>query len=263
MSWDPAQYLKFAAPRLRPALDLLARIELDAPARVCDLGCGTGALTRLMAARWPAAQVVGVDASAAVLARAGEDAGAAAAAAAGRIEWRRADLAAWVPEVPPDLVYSNAALHWLPDHAALFPRLVHALAPGGVLAVQMPRNFGAPSHTAIADTVRAGPWHARLAPRLAPSPVAEPARYYDLLAPHAASVDLWETEYLQVLSGPDPVKEWTKGTWLAPFLAALADDDERARFEADYAARVRAAYPPRADGTTLFPFRRLFMVVRR
>jgi len=262
MSWDPAQYLKFAAPRLRPALDLLARVDLDAPSLVCDLGCGTGQLTRLMAARWPAARVVGVDASAAMLARAREGAEGAAAASGG-IEWHEADLAAWAPQAPPDLIFSNAALHWLPDHAALFPRLVHALARGGALAVQMPRNFGAPSHTAIADTVRAGPWHERLAPMLAPSPVAEPARYYEVLAPHATSVDLWETEYLQVLTGPDPVKEWTKGTWLAPFLAALADDDERARFESDYAARVRAAYPPRADGTTLFPFRRLFMIVRR
>jgi len=273
MSWSPTQYLKFAAPRLRPALDLLARVELDAPSLVYDLGCGTGQLTRLMAARWPGARVVGVDSSAEMLAR------AAAEAQGAGIEWQQADLAGWSPRPSPQpaaepaangapqLIYSNAALHWLPDHARLLPRLVHALAPGGVLAVQMPRNFEAPSHTAIADTVRAGPWRERLAPMLRPSPVAAPAWYLDVLAPvaasNAAAVDIWETEYLQVLSGTDPVKEWTKGTWLAPFLAALADDGERARFEADYAARVREAYPARADGRTLFPFRRLFMIVRR
>ncbi len=263
MTWSPTQYLKFAAPRLRPALDLLARVELEAPAQVHDLGCGTGQLVRLMAARWPHAHVTGVDASAEMLARARAEPGNDEA----RVQWQHADLAHWAPPSAPagapDLIYSNAALHWLPAHERLFPRLVQALAPGGVLAVQMPRNFGAPSHTAIADTVQAGPWRDRLAPMLAPSPVAEPAWYFDLLAPHAASVDLWETEYLQALTGPDPVKEWTKGTWLAPFLAALADDGERTRFEADYAARVREAYPPRADGRTLFPFRRLFMVVRR
>ncbi|MCW5632743.1 MAG: methyltransferase domain-containing protein [Rubrivivax sp.] len=263
MSWNPNQYLKFAAPRLRPALDLLARVELDAPARVIDLGCGTGQLVRLMAQRWPAAHVLGVDASQAMLAKARAETATDQAAAA-RITWRQADLSRWQPEgAPPQLVYSNAALHWLPEHATLFPRLAQALAPGGVLAVQMPRNFSAPSHTAIADTVRAGPWHERLAPMLKESPVAEPAWYFDLLALHAAELDLWETEYLQVLTGADPVKEWTKGTWLAPFLAALASDDERAAFEADYAARVRAAYPPRADGRTLFPFRRLFIVARR
>lgn len=261
MTWNPTQYLKFAAPRLRPALDLFARIELEAPGLVYDLGCGTGQLTRLMAERWPTARVVGVDSSAQMLER------AMAETAPGRIEWQQADLADWAPptsgSLGPQLIYSNAALQWLPDHAALLPRLVQALAPGGVLAVQMPRNFEAPSHTAVAETVLAGPWRDRLAPMLRPSPVAQPSWYFDLLSPYATAVDIWETEYLQVLTGSDPVKEWTKGTRLAPFLQALADESERAAFEADYAARVREAYPPRASGCTLFPFRRLFMVVRR
>lgn len=261
MSWDPSQYLKFAAPRLRPALDLLARVELEAPTLAYDLGCGTGAIVRLMAARWPGANVVGVDSSAEMLARTGG--GGESGTHDDRITWQQADLAGWMPPTPPQLIFSNAALHWLPDHATLFPRLAQALAPGGMLAVQMPRNFDAPSHSAVADTVYAGPWRERLEHLVAPSPVAEPTWYFDLLAPHAANIDLWETEYLQVLTGADPVKEWTKGTWLAPFLAALADDDERARFEAEYASRLRHAYPMRADGRTLFPFRRLFIVVRR
>ncbi len=254
MSWNPAQYLKFAAPRLRPALDLLARLDLAAPRRIVDLGCGTGSIARLLAERWPGAEVTGVDGSPAMLAE--------ARAAAPSLRWVEADLGAWRPDAPPDLLFSNAALHWLPDPAALFGRLFDALAPGGVLAVQMPRNFAAPSHTAIEATVHDGPWRDTLQPLLRPSPVAEPAWYFDLLAPRAASLDLWETEYLQVLTGADPVKEWTKGTWLAPFLAALAPADAAA-FEAAYAARVRAAYPTRADGRTLFPFRRLFIVARR
>ena len=253
MTWSPDQYLKFAEPRLRPALDLLARVDLDAPACVCDLGCGTGSVTRLIAARWPQARVTGVDSAATMLARSGP--------AEPNIRWEQADLARWSPDRTPDLVYSNAALHWLGEHATLFPRLLSLLAPGGVLAVQMPRNFGAPSHTAIADTVRDGHWRARLEPMLRPVPVAEPAWYFDLLAPGAASVDIWETEYLQVLTGADPVKEWTKGTWLAPFLAAL-EEPARSDFERAYAARVRDAYPARADGRTLFPFRRLFIVAR-
>lgn len=254
LTWNPTQYLKFAQPRLRPALDLLARLDLDAPRLACDLGCGTGEHTRMLAARWPAARVVGVDASAQMLER--------ARAAAPGIEWMQADLNAWAPPGAPDLIYSNAALHWLGDHDTLFPALFRALAPGGLLAVQMPRNFLAPSHTAIGDTVNAGVWRERLAPLLRPVPVAEPARYFDLLAPHAAAIDIWETEYLQVLTGTDPVKEWTKGTWLAPFLEAL-QGEEREAFERDYAARVRQAYPPRADGRTLFPFRRLFIVARK
>lgn len=251
MAWDPAQYLKFAGPRLRPAIDLLQRIDLDAPAVVYDLGAGAGNVTRLIAARWPEARVVGVDSSAEMLAKAaGENPG---------IEWQQADLAAWRPNRPPDLIYSNAALHWLDGHDRLLPALLATLKPGGTLAVQMPRNFAALSHTSITETALGGPWRAVLEPLLRPSPVAEPGFYYDLLAPRAAALDLWETEYLQILDGENPVKEWTKGTWLSPLLAAL-QEPERSRFEAAYAERVATAYPPRGDGKTLFPFRRMFLI---
>ena len=186
---------------------------------------------------------------------------AKAAAGAPEIVWQRADLATWRPPRPADVIYSNAALHWLGDHDRLFPALFSALAPGGVLAVQMPRNFSAPSHTAIGEAVRSGPWRARLEPLLRPAPVADPAFYFGLLAPRAAALDIWETEYLQALEGDHPVKEWTKGTWLRPLLDAL-DEPERNRFEACYAELVAHAYPRRPDGRTLFPFRRLFIVAK-
>src|SRR5207253_752077 len=149
------------------------RIDKEAPASVYDLGAGAGNVTRLIAARWPEVRIVGVDSSAEMLAK--------AAAESPGIEWRQADLATWRPELPADLIYSNAALHWLDGHDRLLPGLFAALAPGGVLAVQMPRNFGAPSHTLITETARAGPWRRVLEPLLRPSPVAEPAFYYDLL----------------------------------------------------------------------------------
>jgi trans-aconitate 2-methyltransferase len=254
VAWDPAQYLKFADHRLRPAVDLLNRIDATGPKLIYDLGAGSGNLTRLIKARWPGARVTGVDASSDMLAK--------AAATAPEIAWQHADLATWSPAQPPDLIYSNAALHWLGDHARVFPALLSALAPGGVLAVQMPRNFAAPSHTAIAAAAaRTGPWRDKLEPLLRPAPVAEPGFYYDVLAPHAAAVDIWETEYLQILDGEHPVKEWTKGTWLKPFLDAL-EEPERSSFEARYAELLAPAYPRRADGRTLFPFRRLFIVAR-
>jgi len=251
--WDPAQYLKFAGHRLRPAIDLLSRIDADKPTEVYDLGAGTGNVTRLMKDRWPDAHVTGVDDSQEMLAK--------AAAAAPAIDWERADLATWRPARRADVIYSNAALHWIVGHERLFAELVGALAPAGVLAVQMPRNFSAPSHTSIAEAARSGPWRARLEPLLRPVPVGEPAFYFDLLAPRVAELDIWETEYQQVLEGDNPVKEWTKGTWLTPLLDALAEP-ERSEFEAAYGALVARAYPPRADGRTLFPFRRLFIVAR-
>ncbi|HVN35073.1 MAG TPA: methyltransferase domain-containing protein [Casimicrobiaceae bacterium] len=254
MAWDPEQYLKFAQPRLRPAVDLLSRIALEAPRCVYDLGCGAGNVTRLLASRWPDATVTGVDDSAAMLEE--------AARTPSRIVWREESVAAWAPDAPADLIYSNATLHWLPDHAALFPRLMGMLAPAGVLAVQMPRNWAAPSHKLVEDTVRGGPWQGKLEHLLRPPPVADPRFYYRVLAPHAAGVDIWECEYLQVLAGDNPVKEFVKGSWLKQFLDAL-DAPERAAFEDQYAMRIHEAYPREPGGTTLFPFRRLFVIATK
>ncbi len=253
MAWDPAQYLKFADQRLRPAIDLLNRIDVDDPADIVDLGAGAGNVTRMLKERWPDARVTGVDDSQEMLDK--------AAAVAPEIRWERADLASWRPLKPTEIIYSNAALHWLDGHERLFPALLSSVAPGGVLAVQLPRNFSARSHTSISEAALSGPWRAKLEPLLRPAPVAEPAFYYDLLAPRAATLDMWETEYLQVMEGDNPVKEWTKGTWLRPLLAAL-EEPERSRFEAHYAELVARAYPRRPDGRTLFPFRRLFIVAR-
>ncbi len=251
--WDPSQYLKFSGQRLRPAVDLLNRIDVEDPAEVYDLGAGAGNVTQLLRTRWPNARITGIDESAEMLAK--------AAVAAPAITWERADLATWRPPRPADVIYSNAALHWLGDHDRVFPALLSGLKPGGVLAVQLPRNFGAPSHTLITDAVRTGPWREKLEPLLRPNPVAEPSFYFDLLSSRTAALDIWEIEYLQVLQGVDPVKEWVKGSWLVPLLAAL-DEPDRSRFEARYAELAARAYPRRADGRTLFPFRRLFIVAR-
>jgi len=256
MSWSPDQYLKFSQPRLRPAIDLLNRIECDNPRHIYDLGCGAGNVTAAIVARWPKARVTGVDTSAAMLAE--------AAKVLPQVQWQQRSLDQWRAQEPADLIYSNAALHWLPDHARLFPAILESLRAGGVLAVQMPRNFAAPSHTLITEVAREPAWQEKLEPLLRSPPVAtrEPAFYYDVLSPLAASLDIWECEYLQVLTGEDPVKEWTKGTALIPYLERLGASEGR-EFEQEYARRVRSAYPRRSDGVTLFPFRRLFMVLSK
>jgi trans-aconitate 2-methyltransferase len=254
VTWQPERYLAFAEQRTRPALDLLARVPLTNPGRVADLGCGPGNSTTLLAQRWPHAAIIAIDSSPEMLAQ--------ARASDVRATWVEADIGAWTPDRPLDLIYANAALQWLGDHATLLPRLMGQLRAAGALAVQMPCNFEAPSHALLRETARSGPWADRLAGVLERRPVADPAWYHDLLAPHAAALDIWETEYLHLLAGDDPVLSWTRGTALRPVMQAL-DADQFAAFEAAYAACLRAAYPRRADGRTLFPFRRLFIVARR
>ncbi|MDE1149345.1 MAG: methyltransferase domain-containing protein [Azospirillaceae bacterium] len=254
MAWDPAQYGLFEAARARPGHDLMAALPPLKPARVVDLGCGAGKLTMALASRWTGAEVAGVDSSTSMLGR--------AAQLDTRVAWELGDIRQWRPDAPVDVVFSNAALQWVEGHEALFPRLLSAVAPGGVLAAQMPRNFASPSHVLLRQVAAEGPWAERLEGALREAPVHEPAQYYDWLAPASARVDVWETEYLHVLDGADPVLEWTKGTALLPVLETL-QGAELADFLERYRAALAVAYPRRADGRTLFPFRRLFIVATK
>jgi trans-aconitate 2-methyltransferase len=253
MAWNPQQYLAFADHRLRPVFDLLARVPADNPKRVTDLGCGAGNATKVLKRMWPDAQITGVDSSPEMLARARKE--------APEIAWVESDIAAWRPDEPSDVLFTNAALHWLDGHDTLFPALAAQVKPGGYFAVQMPANFRAPSHRTIEDIGLDPRWRAAIEPLIKEPPTKEPQFYYDLLRPIAASLDIWHIEYLQVLQGDDPVAEFVKGSWLPQFLEAL-QEPMRSVFEAEYRARLRAAYPKRRDGATLFPFKRLFIVAR-
>ena len=255
--WDPVRYLRFAGERARPFAELLARVAAESPATVVDLGCGEGALTASLAQRWPSARVTGVDSSDSMLAA------AAAHAVPGRVEFTAGDVRDWQPPGPVDVVVSNAVLHWVRGHEDLLTRWAGWLSPGGWLAVQVPGNFRAPTHALLDELCRSPRWADRLAdagPR--PDTVHEPADYADVLTAAGLEPDVWETTYLHVLRGPDPVLTWVRGTVLLPVLARLADD-EAAAFTAEYAEALRAAYPPRPDGATLLPFRRIFTVGTR
>ncbi len=254
-AWDPGQYARYRSYRDRPAFDLMARLPTDLAAReVWDLGCGPGEHAALLAQRHPDARVHGLDSSPDML--------AAARARGERVAWVLGDIAAFAPETPPDLIFTNAALQWLPDHERLFPRLVGMLAPGGVFACQVPVTFDEPWHVQLRETAAEGPWAARLADVRSVRPVASAVEYHDWLASLADS-DIWTTRYLHVLTGDDPVVDWMLGTGLRPYLQALPDEAERGAFLDAYRARTRAAFPRRGDGVTLFPFPRLFMVARR
>jgi trans-aconitate 2-methyltransferase len=258
--WDPVQYARHQDARARPRRDLLARVP-DPPAAapvVADLGCGPGAPTAELSVRWPAARVTGYDTSPEMLEQARAHAGPRAGG--GTLDFVHADLAAWEPDGPHEVIFSSAALQWVPGHAALFPRWLDALTPGGTFALQVPGNFGAPSHTLLAALCASPRWRDRLGGILRTDPVLDAAGYFAALAGPGCEVDAWETTYLHVLPGEDAVLEWTLGTALRPVLTRLAGDPEaREAFLGDYRTALRAAYPRGPYGTP-FPFRRIFAV---
>lgn len=252
--WDPTQYQRFGGPRKRPALELLSRTDHAGPALVHDVGCGIGQMTRLMASKWPDARVVGSDVSAEMLREARQR--------GGPVEFVRSDVRTWDPPEPPDVIYSNAVLHWVPDHDELILRLYRSLNEGGVLAFQMPLSWHEPSHLLIRRTLAAealGP--DELLASLERPNVAEPGHYFELLVDEARAVDLWVTRYYHRLSGPDAVLEWVKGTALRPVVEGL-EPHEWERFVDVYGSRLREAYPETRPGTTVYPFPRLFLVAQ-
>lgn len=258
--WDANLYLKFADARMRPAIDLMGRLDPANGERaghaIYDLGCGAGNISRLLAERFPNSPIVGIDSSEDMLGKARSQ------TVDKRVTFAKGDLAHFQPAAPPAILYSNAAYQWLPGHIDMFPELLKLLPSGGQLAIQMPRNHDAPSHALMRTAAEAGPWRDKLKNVGGIVRVEEPAQYYDRLKPYASDLDVWETIYQQVLTGKDPVAQYTSSTGLRPFLEAL-DEKERTAFYETYAKIIAEAYPTRADGITLFPFRRLFIVARR
>jgi trans-aconitate 2-methyltransferase len=250
MAWDPTAYLTFDDHRSRPFHDLLARIGATEPRRVVDLGCGPGHLTGLLSARWPGAEIDALDSSPEMVEN----------ARARGVPARQADVRDWQPGPTDDVVVTNAVLQWVPEHAELLVRWLGEMPKGGWFAMQVPGNFSAQSHALVRELLAEPAWSGRVQVRdeLA---VAPPADYADSVAAVGAEVDAWETTYLHRLTGPDAVLAWISGTALRPVRAAL-EDAEWDRFRAELAPRLREAYPPRPDGTTWFPFRRIFLVAR-
>ena len=251
--WSPEVYRRFEDERTRPARDLLAQVPLASARRVVDVGCGPGNSTGLLVERFPSAEVIGLDTSPAMLAEARRRGSGAT--------FGEADAARWTPGEGTDLVFANAVYQWVPDHLGVLARQLDALAPGAVLAVQMPDNVAEPTHVLMGEVAADGPW----APRLrdaARAPLPPVRSYYDALRPSARRVDLWHTVYNYALADAAAVVEWVRATGLRPFLDPLTPDEQRAFLEA-YTRRVAEAYPPAADGRVLLRFPRLFLVAVR
>jgi trans-aconitate 2-methyltransferase len=254
--WNARDYLKFSAERSRPFVDLLAQVRKEQARTIADLGCGPGHMTRVLADRWPSAKVVGVDNSPDMLVL------AMPLAIPGRLEFFQADMANWRPSEPVDVLVSNAALQWVGDHDGLLVRLTAMLVPDGVLAVQLPSRFGTQMYLAIEETVAGPRWTSRLkGVGLHRESVKPVAWYVDRLHDLGFAVNAWETAYIHVLTGENPVLEWLKGTALRPLLERLGPAD-KGEFLQELGSRLKAAYPARGD-VTLFSMPRLFFVAAR
>ncbi len=255
MKWDPTQYARYADERGRPFIELVARIRAEQPRRVVDLGCGPGNLTALLADRWPDAEIEGVDSSPEMIATAER-------LAARHLSFRVGDIAGWTVPADADVIVSNAALQWVPGHRDLVRRWAADMPEGGWIGFQVPSNFGAPSHAIMRSLAASRRWEPLVGQVLRHhDSVASVDVYASLLLEAGLTADVWETTFVHVLSGPDPVLEWVRGTGLRPILAALSPDDAAA-FEDEYRTELRAAYPEHAYGT-LFPFQRIFAVGHR
>ncbi|HSI82916.1 MAG: methyltransferase domain-containing protein [Candidatus Methylacidiphilales bacterium] len=260
-TWDPSLYLKFGDERTQPCRDLVHRIPLQAPARIVDLGCGPGNSTAVLAGRWPGAQITGMDSSADML--------VSAKKLLPEVTWEQGDISTWTSTSTPgtglpDLVFSNAALQWVGNHPLLLPHLVEQVAPGGILAVQVPANINAPAHVIMREMANSAVWRSHFpSASVRDWHVHEPGFYYDILAPLSARLDLWVTEYMMFPTGPEGIVQWYQGTGLRPYLDALPDDELRRIFLADYLAEIAITYPTRANGHVEFPFRRLFFIAQR
>ncbi len=253
--WDATQYLKFADERTQPARDLVARIELEHPRSIVDLGCGPGNSTATLRRRWPDAEIIGVDSSPEMI--------EAARRQHPEGQWVLADAGTWTADSPFDLVCSNAALHWVPHHERLLPHLLGQVRPGGALAVQIPAHYGSTAHQVIAEVSDDPDWRDLMRKARDAMTRETPEFYYHVLQPLASHLDLWETEYYHFLDGPGALVEWFRGTGLRPYLQALENDLQRRRFEEKLLAGFERSYPRQRDGRVLFPFRRLFFVAYR
>jgi len=253
--WNPSLYLKFMDERTRAARDLLDRVPLAAARLVYDLGCGPGNSSRLLTRRFPDARLVGLDTSEAMLAHARN--------LVPNATFARGDIAGWSPEAPPDLIFTNAALHFLPNHHELIPRLASTLAPGGVFAAQMPSTANESSHALMRMVAAEGPWSSRLVPVAKTQPyIAAVDDYYEWLQPVSKAIELWLTTYVYMFDIAAGVADFFAGSALQPFLERLSDD-ERCAFVARYREGLEDAYPAQSDGKVLLPYPRLFMVAVR
>jgi len=253
--WDAGQYLKFRNERTQPAFDLVSRIEIAEPVNVVDIGCGPGNSTSVLEQRWPDANISGFDSSPEMLDMARDS--------SRKVNWFQADAANWEPDINYDVIFSNAALQWVPDHGEFLPRMIGCLNEGGVLAVQMPAHYNSQLHQSLLAVAKSPEWCDLTEDARSMLSMKSPAYYYDLLEPLLSKLELWETEYIHVMDSTRAIMEWFRGTGLRPFMEALSTQDKKEKFEQALYALYEAAYPLQNNSKVLLPFRRFFILAHK
>lgn len=253
--WDAHLYQRFASERTQPAIDLVSRLHVDDPKRIIDLGCGPGNSTEILRRRWPHAKIIGLDSSAEMISAARE-----------RYpdqEWILANVETWEARQPYDIVFSNAALQWIPHHDQLLTRLLHQVAEGGILAFQIPSHVHSQLHQQILQIANESDWAHRMHEAKRALTIESPSFYYDILEGRVSKLDIFEIEYCHVMENTQAIIQWISSTGLRPFLDALETADQKQRFIDLLSLHVAAAYPRQKNAKVLFPFRRLFIVACR
>ncbi len=254
--WNPEQYLLFERERTRPCLDLAARIHLPGATRIVDIGCGPGNSTMVLKYRWPNAFILGLDSSQAMLGR--------AVKLSADIRFEHFDATGdLTPLGKFDIVFSNAAVHHMPDKPRLLAKFFDLLNPGGVLAVQVPHTTELPFSVVLQTLVATDKWQSRLPENIYPARFHDYAYYYDILCGLPAEIDMWQTDYIQAMPSHAGIVEWYKGSGLRYYLAPLPDDSQRAELLRDYEAALKSAYPTEKNGAVLMPMRRIFFLARK
>jgi len=254
--WDANLYMQFANERARPCADLIAHIALESPTNITDLGCGTGNSTEQLHARWPHSQITGVDSSTEMLTQAREK--------HPDWKWEQSDIEKWTPAAPSDLIFANAAFHWIRDHSVQLPRVFNFVAPGGALAFQIPYHLVSPAHHAMVEVAQFPEWEQRLRTARHTMTVETPDFYYDTLAQQSARLDIWLTTYHHEMQDASGIVEWLRGSGMRPYLEALANGpngkEDQQRFQNECLRRFKDSYPPRRNGKTVLSYPRLFLI---
>jgi trans-aconitate 2-methyltransferase len=250
--WNPQQYLKFKNERTQPSIDLVAKIRVDSPKKIIDIGCGPGNSTQPLLSRWPKSHIVGLDSSPKMIEQAKKD--------FPEQKWILGDANNIDTKEKYDIVFSNAAIQFLPDQERTIPKFFSIVNENGAMAVQTPEFDTMPIGRSLKKVADSKKWKEHTAGSGDVFYFHNENFYYEILSPLAKSIEIWETSYVHVLNSHKDLIEWTNSTALRPYLDKLPNEEDKISFQNELLELLKKDYPTQKDGKVLFPFKRLFFV---